>query len=408
MPKRSLGIYRHGVLGDIPLALVSVRLAASLPSPTRGEGAYMRLSLVARVLQIPLPGLADQIDTEAVVLLFLHELEACALIDATRGDQDALRPQRHLAVAPLARILDALLDQRAADTESPRFLFHLQQPQLGNLVRGLDQKDRADRLAAHFRNPAVLARGVIVLDELCADFGDQGLVADIPVVVGRIGGGLPGDDPAHVADAMAAQHESRRLASTLQHGLDGRHSLREPRCIAGRKLSQHCGDLILRAQVQLGKSLAPLGGEAELVLPAIRGQGPAGDQALFVEALHDPAEIAGVEAKFVADLFRGKVVPVREFVEHAGLAERERALAKVLVEHAKLAGVEAVEGADRCDVVVGRIERHGSPRYLPLSNNYLTLESIVAPQPTMTIRLRSMMRDERPSRRSSRASEWRA
>ncbi len=121
----------------------------------------------------------------------------------------------------------------------------------------------------------------------------------------------------------------------------------------GRKLSQHCGDLILRAQVQLGKGLAALGGEAELVLPAIRGQGPAGDQALFVEALHDAAEIAGVEAELVADLLCGKVVPLRELVEHAGLAERERALSQVLVEHAKLAGVEAVEGANRCDVVVG-------------------------------------------------------
>ncbi|MGY4335545.1 hypothetical protein ACVWW3_000451 [Bradyrhizobium sp. LM2.9] len=169
-----------------------------------------------------------------------------------------------------------------ADAESPRFLLHLQQAQLRNLVRGLDQEDRADRLATHFRNPAVLARGVIALDELCADLGDQGLVADIPVVVGRIGGGLPGDDPAHVTDAMAAQHESRGLASTLlQHSLDGRHGLREPRCIAGRKLSQHCGDLILRAQVQLGKGLAALSGETELVLPAIRGQGPAGDQPPF-------------------------------------------------------------------------------------------------------------------------------
>src|SRR3954467_3091403 len=84
MPKRSLGIYRHGVLGDIPLALLSPRLAASLPSPTRGEGAYMRLSLVARVLQIPLPRFPNQILPEAVMRLALHELEACALIDATR------------------------------------------------------------------------------------------------------------------------------------------------------------------------------------------------------------------------------------------------------------------------------------------------------------------------------------
>src|SRR4051812_50225318 len=50
----------------------------------------------------------------------------------------------------------------------------------------------------------------------------------------------------------------------------------------------------------------------------------------------------------------------------------------------------------------------GHLRYLPLSNNYLTLASIEVLQPTMTIRLRSMIRDERPSRRSNRASERRA
>src|SRR5262249_41154079 len=69
-----------------------------------------------------------------------------------------------------------------------------------------------------------------------------------------------------------------------------------------------------------------------------------------------------------------------ELVEHPRLAQRIRALAEMLVEHAELAGVEAVEGTDRCDLAVGIDERHdgdlGAPRYLPLSNNYLTLASI--------------------------------
>src|ERR1700754_682506 len=59
----------------------------------------------------------------------------------------------------------------------------------------------------------------------------------------------------------------------------------------------------------------------------------------------------------------------------------------MLVEHAELAGIEAVEGTDRRDLVVGVGEGvtgkgHGAPRYLPLSNNYLTLASIYsAPVP---------------------------
>src|SRR3954468_21436551 len=130
-----------------------------MPSPARGEGTFLRISLVAKSSEIALPGLANQILPEAVVLLFLHELEAGALVDAAGRDQDALRPQCHLAVAPIACALEALLDQCATDAEPPRALLHLQQAQLGDLVGSLDQKDRADRLATHFRDPAVLACG---------------------------------------------------------------------------------------------------------------------------------------------------------------------------------------------------------------------------------------------------------
>src|SRR3954452_19899677 len=122
----------------------------------------MRISSAVEASEIPLPRFPNQILPEAVMRLGLHEVEACTLIDAPRGDQDALRPQRHLAVAPLACALDALLDQRAADTESPRFFSPLKQPKCGTLVGAFDQKNGAARLAIHFRNPAVLARGVIV------------------------------------------------------------------------------------------------------------------------------------------------------------------------------------------------------------------------------------------------------
>src|SRR5437016_9969891 len=50
-------------------------------------------------LQRPLPGLADEIGAERVVRFFRHEPEARGLIDAARGGEDALRPQRHRGVA---------------------------------------------------------------------------------------------------------------------------------------------------------------------------------------------------------------------------------------------------------------------------------------------------------------------
>src|SRR5690242_20447504 len=67
-----------------------------------------------RELQVHLPGLADEVDAKTVMLLLLHATEAGALVDAARGHQDALGPERHLFVAFLAGGADALLDQSAA------------------------------------------------------------------------------------------------------------------------------------------------------------------------------------------------------------------------------------------------------------------------------------------------------
>ena len=48
---------------------------------------------------------------------------------------------------------------------------------------------------------------------------------------------------------------------------------------------------------ELREGLASLGGEAEAILPPVGGQRLSGDQPLFVEILHDAAEIAGIEAE---------------------------------------------------------------------------------------------------------------
>jgi hypothetical protein len=60
--------------------------------------------------------------------------ETGALIDAARGDQDALGPQRDRCVTALAREADALLGQCAADAESARLFLQEKQPQFGDLI----------------------------------------------------------------------------------------------------------------------------------------------------------------------------------------------------------------------------------------------------------------------------------
>src|SRR5437868_15502109 len=113
-----------------------------------------------------------------------------------------------------------------------------------------------------------------------------------------------------------------------------------------------------------------------------------------------------------------------EFIEHPRLAQRVGALHQMLVEHPELAGVEAIEVANRRDLAIGLVLGDGTPRYLPLSINYLTLASIFRARSTLhgvvfaiwiwargqatMIRLRSRVREERPSWRSSLASERRA
>src|SRR4029453_6767657 len=93
----------------------------------------------------------------------------------------------HFLVAFLARRANALLDERAADAKAARFFLYQQQPQLCDVITALHQEDRAERLAGCFRNPAMLARSVIGLDELGADLGDQRLVPDIPAIFLGIG-----------------------------------------------------------------------------------------------------------------------------------------------------------------------------------------------------------------------------
>src|SRR5512138_966065 len=98
------------------------------------------------------------------MLFFPDLLEPHALIDAARGDQVALRPQRHLAIAALARAAHALLDQRAADAEPARFLLQAKQTQLRDPIAAIDEEDRADPLAVGLGDPAMLTGGVIILD----------------------------------------------------------------------------------------------------------------------------------------------------------------------------------------------------------------------------------------------------
>src|SRR5262249_23133383 len=74
-------------------------------------------------LERELPGLSDQGFAEPVVWLVRHAREAGRPIEASRGQQIRLRPQRDLLVADAAREADAFLDQPFADAQPARRLL---------------------------------------------------------------------------------------------------------------------------------------------------------------------------------------------------------------------------------------------------------------------------------------------
>ena len=157
---------------------------------------------------------------------------------------------------------------------------------------------------------------------------------------------------------MSPGRGSRRIAgggetAAAEQPFDHGHRPDQPLAVAARQRGQHAGDIVVRTAIELGEGLTPLGGQAEPVLPPVRRQRLAGDQPVFIEILDDPAEVARIKTKLDPDLFGGQVFAGGEFVQHPRLAQRERAFQQLLVEHAELAGVEAVEGPHRRDPVVG-------------------------------------------------------
>src|SRR3984893_5247743 len=159
-------------------------------SDTRGDPLHATRSLKNQASQLHLPGLAHQIDAKTVMLLLGDLAEAGLLVDSARGEQAALRPQRHLRITLLARGADALLDQRAADAEPACLSLDHQQAKFCDLVGAFHQAHRSDGLAAVLGDPTMRAGGIVAIYELRADLGDQRLVADVPAILLGIGDAL--------------------------------------------------------------------------------------------------------------------------------------------------------------------------------------------------------------------------
>jgi len=122
-----------------------------------------------------------------------------------------------------------------------------------------------------------------------------------------------------------------------------------------RERAQHRRDFRALAGVECGESFSALGGQFKKDLAAVGwGCRPANQAALF-EFAQDAAEIARVEAQFLAEFGGGGALAMSDLIQNASLRERKRALEKALAQHTDLPGVETVEATDGVDVLIGAL-----------------------------------------------------
>src|SRR5262245_24481657 len=126
--------------------------------------AGRNLTRSRRVSQLQLPGLADQVVTEAMVALLVNQPEPRGLVDAPRRHEHAVGPERHLAVAHLPREAHALGAEARADTETARAGLDEQETQLAHGLGALHEEHRPDDLAVLLGDPAPLPLRVVALD----------------------------------------------------------------------------------------------------------------------------------------------------------------------------------------------------------------------------------------------------
>ena len=112
-------------------------------------------------------------------------------------------------------------------------------------------------------------------------------------------------------------------------------------------------DLVGRSAVELGEGGRPFLGEADALAAGVVGRALAGDEAVALQAGEQAAEEAGVDVHLAAQVGDLGDLALAELVEHARLGQRVGRAQQAVAQDADARGVEAVEGADGGDAVLG-------------------------------------------------------
>src|SRR5262249_42157191 len=224
---------------------------------------------------------------------------------------------------------------------------------LSDLLRLLHEEDAAHVLPAPLCNPAALPLRVVPLDELGNDARKQPLALLIPAVLLRVESGVALDHPAEVAGLRRAKDDGQILFTLrAQQFLNGMQRFDEAFLLGHGQFAEHPGNLPLRLCVQRREGFLPSLGEREKTSPPVVFGGSFSDQSTFLEGAQGAAHIACVQSQLLRQVARRGLVAVSELVEDAALSERIRAAQPLLVEHANLLRVEAIEAPHCRDPLV--------------------------------------------------------
>src|SRR3954470_16829065 len=325
--------------------------ARSTP-PSRTAATARSSSAPRRKPQFPI--LTDHRHAELPVRPAFHEPEAELRIYGARGGQVLVRPEDELAVAATAGEGDAFLDQPLAEALPPDLRLDEQQPQLCDVAAFIDHKHRADALDmlidAAFGDPAALALGVELAQELADDVGNERLEQGTPAVFAFVQDAVALHHPPHVAGPMRPQRDLGLGFARLEHLFDRAERADEGASLRHAERCEHLAGDATRALIERGERLAALRRERQPYAPGVVPRALALHQALALQALQQAAEVAEVDVEFGAELAGRTFAALADLVEHARLGQRERQAEVARLQHADAARIEAVEAPHRVDM----------------------------------------------------------
>src|SRR5271170_2643462 len=189
---------------------------------------------------------------ERMMRAFLREDKPSGLVDAARGDEDVVGPQRDLGVAEFTCTPYARIDQLAPDPEAARVRLDIEQPELARCgIVALRQEHRADDRAVSLGDPGVFLPVVEMGDEFGENFADQPLEGPVPAVFPGVQEHLAVRDEAEIAGrGLAKSNAAVERSLSAENGPDLAHGGDETRAGVRFDLAENRFYLVPRAPIE--------------------------------------------------------------------------------------------------------------------------------------------------------------